>query len=94
MSSSNHAVNGWEIRRRDDGSFGVYDLHGLVAGPFGRRESAVNAALLLPKHPEPAATMHPLTSAPVVEEISISVESAGSATGRPPEPERDQKDLT
>ena len=42
-------VNGWEIRVRADGGFGVYDLHGLVAGPFGSREKALEAAINLPK---------------------------------------------
>lgn len=60
MSDVNYAVNGWEIRRREDGSYGVYDLHGLVEGPFGLRESAINAALLLPKHREhsPLKALH------------------------------------
>jgi hypothetical protein len=42
-------VDGWEIRLRDDQGYGVYDEHGLVAGPFGTEEAAIQAALLLPK---------------------------------------------
>jgi len=42
-------VDGWEIRLRDDRGYGVYDEHGLVAGPFGTEEAAIQAALLLPK---------------------------------------------
>ena len=42
-------VDGWEIRIRDDNGFGVYDDHGLVAGPFGTEEAAIQAALALPK---------------------------------------------
>jgi len=52
-------VDGWEIRLRDDRGYGVYDDHGLVAGPFGTEEAAIQAALLLPKKrpwaAEPAA---------------------------------------
>jgi len=43
-------VDGWEIRIRDDHGYGVYDDHGLVAGPFGTEEAAIQAALILPKH--------------------------------------------
>lgn len=49
MSEKVAWVNGWEIRPRPDGGFGVYDLHGLVAGPFGTREEAFEAAMKLPK---------------------------------------------
>lgn len=42
-------VDGWEIRIRDDHGYGVYDEHGLVAGPFGTEEAAIEAALTLPK---------------------------------------------
>lgn len=42
-------VDGWEIRLRDDHGYGVYDSHGLVAGPFGTEKAAIQAALLLPK---------------------------------------------
>jgi hypothetical protein len=44
-------VNGWEIRSRDDHGYRVYDSHGLVAGPYGTEEEAMDAAILLPKHP-------------------------------------------
>lgn len=44
-------VDGWEIHSRPDGGYGVYDSHGLVAGPYGRKEDALAAALRLPKHP-------------------------------------------
>jgi hypothetical protein len=50
MSLPIASVQGWEIHRRDDGGFGVYDGHGLIAGPFGTRQAAVNAANLLPPH--------------------------------------------
>ncbi|MDB5538847.1 MAG: hypothetical protein JWQ89_574 [Devosia sp.] len=43
-------VDGWEVRDRPDGSYGVYDSHGLLAGPFGRQVEAMAAALQLPKY--------------------------------------------
>lgn len=46
-------VDGWEIHYRDDGGYAVYDEHGMLAGPFGTREAAVRAALLLPKRLPP-----------------------------------------
>jgi hypothetical protein len=49
MSNTNDRVDNWEIRYRPDGSFGVYDVHGLLAGPFGTKEEAMRAALGLPK---------------------------------------------
>jgi hypothetical protein len=49
MAGSSDVVDGWEIRRRDDGSFGVYDFHGMLAGPFGTKEAAMAAALRLPR---------------------------------------------
>ena len=42
-------MDGWEIHYRDDGGYGVYDEHGLIAGPFGTKQAALQAALLLPK---------------------------------------------
>ena len=42
-------VDGWEIRLRDEQDYGVFDEHGLVAGPFGTEEAAIEAALMLPK---------------------------------------------
>ena len=55
MSQYADFVDGWEIHSRPDGGYGVYDSHGLVAGPFGRKEDALAAALQLPKHrPAPA----------------------------------------
>lgn len=50
MSVQIASVHGWEIHHRADGGFGVYDSHGLIAGPFGTKEAAFNAALLLPRH--------------------------------------------
>ena len=47
--SSADVVDGWEIRQRADGGFGVYDAHGLVDGPYGRKVDAIRAALRLPK---------------------------------------------
>lgn len=49
-------VDGWEIRLREDGGYGVYDDHGLVAGPFGTEEAAIEAALVLPKRGGGAST--------------------------------------
>jgi hypothetical protein len=49
MSKNIGWVDGWEIQLRDDGGYGVYDEHGLVAGPFGTEQAAFNAALHLPK---------------------------------------------
>jgi len=42
-------IDGWQVTERGDGGFGVYDEHGLIDGPFGTREGAIKAALLLPK---------------------------------------------
>jgi hypothetical protein len=42
-------IDGWEIRPRPDGGFGVYDEHGLVEGPFGTKQEALMAASALPK---------------------------------------------
>lgn len=42
-------VDGWEIQLRDDHGYGVYDEHGLIAGPFGTERAAIEAALRLPK---------------------------------------------
>jgi hypothetical protein len=41
-------INGWEVRQREDGSYGVYDEHGFMNGPFGWMEDAVVAAKSLP----------------------------------------------
>ena len=49
-------VDGWEIRLREDRGYGVYDDHGLVAGPFGTEEAAIQAALVLPKRGSGAST--------------------------------------
>lgn len=43
-------VDGWEVRRRPDGSYGVYDSHSLLEGPFRTEQEAMAAALRLP-HP-------------------------------------------
>ena len=43
-------IDGWEIHSRPDGGYGVYDDHGLVAGPYGTRQEAIAAALQLPKY--------------------------------------------
>jgi hypothetical protein len=42
-------IDGWEVRERPDGSFGVYDDHGMIAGPFGNKYAAIAAAAQLPK---------------------------------------------
>ncbi|WP_055045603.1 hypothetical protein [Devosia sp. A16] len=61
-------IDGWQIRLRDDRGYGVYDDHGLVAGPFGTEEAAIQAALLLPKKqgraPAPAPAVPPSRSSP------------------------------
>lgn len=44
-------VEGWEIHLRPDNGYGVYDSHGLIAGPFGTKGEAITAAMGLPKHP-------------------------------------------
>jgi hypothetical protein len=49
MSNSTDWVDGWEIHSRPDGGYGVYDAHGLVAGPYGTKNAAFEAALQLPK---------------------------------------------
>lgn len=41
-------IDGWEVRPRPDGSYGVYDDHSLMAGPFGHKEEAIAAAMKLP----------------------------------------------
>ena len=49
-------VTGWELRPRPDGGFGVYDLHGLIAGPVwhagggvrGRDEAAQTGTIHVP----------------------------------------------
>lgn len=60
MSVQIASVHGWEIHYREDGGFGVYDSHGLVAGPFGTREAAINAARLLPAHRTMASAAEPI----------------------------------
>lgn len=42
-------VNGWEVREREDGRFGVYGSEGLAAGPFGTRAAATQAAVHFPR---------------------------------------------
>jgi len=41
-------VNGWQIRAMAGGGFAVWDMHGLISGPFGTAEQAMAAALRLP----------------------------------------------
>jgi hypothetical protein len=52
MLSSTDRVDGWEIRPRDHDTFGVYDAHGMLVGPFKTRAGAMLAALRLPKPDE------------------------------------------
>ena len=59
MASDTDWVDGWEIRPRADGGFGVYDAHGLAEGPFGTREEAMAAALRLPRRNPPAGQKDP-----------------------------------
>lgn len=49
MSEVFGVINGWQIRDRRDGSYGVYDDHGMVSGPHGSKTEAIGAALQLPK---------------------------------------------
>ncbi len=56
-------VDGWEIRQRGDGSYGVYDDHGLIEGPFGTKDEAMSAALRLP-HPKGNTLKPPRPQAP------------------------------
>ncbi|MGV3491662.1 MAG: hypothetical protein ACO1OG_10110 [Devosia sp.] len=60
MSVRIAAVNGWEIHLREDRGFGVYDGHGLIAGPFATQQAAQNAARLLPRHRSVRDTVGPL----------------------------------
>ena len=48
MSVRVASIRGWEIHQREDGSFGVYNGQGLIAGPFRTQQAAINAANLLP----------------------------------------------
>ena len=55
-------INGWEVHSRADHGFGVYDAHGLVAGPFGTKEGAMQAAMHLPcAHPRKQESPPPLS---------------------------------
>lgn len=49
MNDSVDYVDGWQVEARADGGFGVSDSHGLVAGPFGTKVEALQAAMRLPK---------------------------------------------
>lgn len=49
MASVFGIVDGWEVRTRDDGSYGVYDSHGMISGPHGSKSEAISAALQLPR---------------------------------------------
>jgi hypothetical protein len=56
MNEAVDRVNTWEVRHRPDGGYGVYDDHGLIAGPFGTRTEALDAAMQLTRPaPEPVA---------------------------------------
>ncbi len=59
-------IDGWEVRKRPDGSFGVYDSHSMLDGPYGRKEEAMAAALRLP-HPTGQRMRPPRYGAPVQE---------------------------
>ncbi|HVW93785.1 MAG TPA: hypothetical protein VHB74_14420 [Devosia sp.] len=52
-------VDGWRIAATADGGFGVFDEHGMLAGPFGCREQAIAAALKLPRPERRPADMGP-----------------------------------
>jgi len=49
MADAIGIVNGWEVRSREDGGFGVYDCHGMVSGPHWSKTEAIGAALKLPR---------------------------------------------
>jgi hypothetical protein len=42
-------VAGWDVIRRQDGQYGVYDSDGMRMGPFATRAEAVEAALQSPR---------------------------------------------
>lgn len=44
-----YKVAGWEVIRRADGMFGVYDSDGMQKGPFATKAEAVKAAELSPR---------------------------------------------
>ena len=60
------SVDGWEIRQRPDCSYGVYDAHGMLDGPFGTAEQAMAAALKLP-HPAGIRMPPPRIGLPIKE---------------------------
>ena len=68
-------INEWEIRLRPDGSFGVYDVHGMVAGPFGSNTEAIAVALQLPKDGRYQAAVGASTS--------VSVQKSDTRSGSP-----------
>jgi hypothetical protein len=41
-------IDGWDVLQRPDGSYAVYDSHGMIEGPFGTQKQAMAAALRLP----------------------------------------------
>ena len=69
-------INEWEIRPRPDGSFGVYDVHGMVAGPFGSKTEAMAVALQLPKDSMDQAAVAGAST-------SVSVQKSDTRSGSP-----------
>jgi len=50
MTDTFDIINGWEVRGREDGGYGIYDAHGMVSGPHWTKTAAIGAALELPVH--------------------------------------------
>lgn len=69
-------INGWEIRPRPDGGFGVYDVHGMLAGPFGSKTEAMAVALQLPKDGRDQPSVAGAS-------ISVSVQKSEARSGSP-----------
>ena len=69
-------IDGWEIRLRADGSFGVYDVHGMIAGPFGSKTEAMAAAPLLPRDGRDQAAVAGAST-------WVSVEKSDARSGSP-----------
>jgi hypothetical protein len=53
MNGTNDWIDGWEVIRGADGTYGVYNQQDLVAGPFDTKEKALRAALGLPRNSRP-----------------------------------------
>jgi hypothetical protein len=74
-------VNGWEVQRRGDALFGVYNDGSLVAGPFRTEAAGMRAALMLPKRPFAGRSIRP-SHEPA---YNPAVESMWRSEGQPPQ---------